>query len=124
MVKAIRHLPAALVAIGMLASAPACAATYGGGYRYGGYYDYGDRGYYRQIERVAYDRGFHEGLEAGDKDARKGRRYEPYRHDDWRDADEGYRRSYGDREFYRRSFRSGFEAGYSQAYSGYAPRYR
>lgn len=122
MARAIQYLPAALLTAATLAIAPACAATYGPGYRYGGY-GYDDDGGYRQVGRVAYDNGFHEGLEAGENDGRNGRRYEPYRHDDWRDADQGYRRNYGDREFYRRSFRSGFEAGYSQAYSRYA-RYR
>lgn len=123
MVKAFQHMPAALLTVGMVMTASACAATYGPGYRYGGY-GYENRRYYREVERVAYDNGFHEGLEAGEHDGRSGRRYEPYRHTDWRDSDEGYRRDYGDRDFYQRSFRSGFEAGYSQAYSRYSGYYR
>jgi hypothetical protein len=103
----------------MLASTTACTATYGTGYRYGGY-ENEDRGRYREVERVAYNNGFHEGQEAGDQDRRSGRRYDPDRHSDWRYADEGYRRDYGDRDSYRRSFRSGFEAGYSRAYSRYS----
>lgn len=121
MVTTLRYLPAALLTAGVLASTPACAATYGQGYRYGGSgYGYEDRGAYREVERVAYNNGFHEGLEAGEKDGRSGRRYELNRHDDFRDADGGYRRDFGDKDFYRRSFRSGFEAGYSQAYSRYS----
>lgn len=119
----LRVLPAALLAVGTLAATSACTT----GYAYGAYgtrpYDYS--GYYRNIERVAYDKGFHEGVEAGEHDARRGRRYEPSRHDDWRDADEGYRRDYGDRNFYRQNFRSGFEAGYAQGYRRYDDgRYR
>ena len=40
--------------------------------------------------------------------------------DDWRDANEGYRREYGDREFYRHEFREGFRAGYTDAFNAYA----
>jgi hypothetical protein len=118
--KALRYAPAALLAIGLLASTPACATTaYGPGYRYGGY-GYEDRDHNRDVARIAYDHGFHEGLEAGENDGLNGRRFEPSRHGDWRDGDEGYHRNYGDREFYRQSFRNGFEAGYLQAYSRYA----
>ena len=119
--RAWRYLGAALLAGGLLTSAAACTTAYGSGYRYGQPWP-GDRDGYRDIDRRAYDRGFHEGLEAGEKDGSHHRGFEPSRHGDWRDADEGYRRGYGDREDYRRSFRSGFEAGYSQAYarwSGY-----
>ena len=118
MEKALRYA-AALLAVGLLVSAPACATTYGPGSRYGGY-GYNDRDGDRDVARIAYHNGFHEGLEAGEKDGRGGRRFEPSRHGDWREADEGYHRNYGDRELYRRSFRNGFEAGYSQAYSRYA----
>jgi hypothetical protein len=45
------------------------------------------------------------------------------RHGDWRDADEGYRREYGDREFYRHEFREGFVAGYRDGYNAYARGY-
>jgi hypothetical protein len=120
MLTGLRYLPAALVAVGTLATAPACA-TYGPGYRTGGYVY--DQGYSRQTERLAYDNGFREGVEAGEKDGRRNRRYEPSRHDDWRDADDGYRRGYGDREFYRRAFRSGFEAGYARGYGRYGYEY-
>ena len=44
---------------------------------------------------------------------RSGRPFSFNRHDDWRDADDGYGRGCGDRDLYRRSFRSGFESGYT-----------
>jgi len=117
----LRFIPAAALAFGVLAVTSACATGYAYGdqgvYRDGG--NYGRRGYYAEIERRAYDNGFREGIKAGDNDGRRGRRYEPSRHGDWRDADDGYRREYGDHNLYRRNFRSGFEAGYSQAYRRY-----
>jgi hypothetical protein len=117
-----RHvLPAALLAVGALASTTACAT----GYPYGARPPYNEGAYYGDVERQAYDHGFREGLRAGDRDGRDNRRYEPTRHDDWRDADDGYRRSDGDRDAYKRSFRSGFETGYGQGYRRYdTGRYR
>jgi hypothetical protein len=38
---------------------------------------------------------------------------------DWRDADDGYRRDLGDRDFYRRVFREGFRVGYSEGFNRY-----
>jgi hypothetical protein len=104
-----------LMVAGVWITTPACAAqTYGYGYptRNGGYG--------RDIERRAYDTGYREGLRAGERDGRDGRSFSYNRHDDWRDADDGYHREYGNRDFYRRTFRSGFEAGYSDSYNRYA----
>lgn len=101
-------LPALVLAAGLLATAPACAQTY----RYG----YPDRG--ADVQRRAYDRGYHEGTEDGRSDARKGRPADYRRHDEFRDADEGYNRSFGDREYYRDIFRRGYVAGYNDAYRG------
>lgn len=121
--KKLRFVPAAL-AVGVLALTSACATGYAYGDR-GGYRR--DRGYYGAYpgsERVAYDNGFREGIKDGDHDSRSGRRYEPTRHGDWRDADDGYRREFGDKNFYRRNFRAGYEAGYSQAFRRYDRGYR
>jgi hypothetical protein len=107
----LRVLPAALLAIGTLAATSACSVGYAYGPR-----PYENGAHYRDIERQAYDNGFREGVRAGERDGRDGRRYEPSRHDDWRDADDGYHRDYGDRNLYRRNFRGGFEAGYAQGY--------
>jgi hypothetical protein len=109
------NVPAALLMAGLFA-APACATqTYG----YRGPRDYG---YGAQLERRAYDNGFREGVRAGESDGRRGRQFSYSRHDDWRDADDGYRRDFGDRDFYRRNFRRGFEAGYTEAYNRYGYR--
>jgi hypothetical protein len=112
MVKTSRFVPA-LALFGALVAAPACAS---GGY---GYHDrpYGAR---PDTVRIAHDNGYHEGREAGEKDARKGRSFSMERHDDFRDADEGYHRDYGDKDFYRREFREGFRAGYTEGYNAFA----
>lgn len=116
----LRTIAAALFAAGTLVATSACATGYAYSPR-----PYDNGAYYRNVERVAYDKGFHEGVEAGEHDARSGRRYEPSRHDDWRDADEGYHRDYGDRNYYRQNFRSGFETGYAEGYRRYDDgRYR
>jgi hypothetical protein len=104
-----------LIIAGLCIAAPACATqTYG--YRRAGAYE-------RELQRRAYDNGYRDGIRAGEKDGRNGRTFSYNRHDDWRDADDGYHRDYGDRDFYRRSFRSGFENGYSEGYNRYASSY-
>jgi hypothetical protein len=111
MSKTNRYLPTLLLAAGVALAAPACAAqVYGSGYPRGGVYA-------RDLERRAYDNGFREGVEEGQNDARHNRDFSPQRHNEYRDADQGYHRDFGDREFYRRSFRQGFEAGYAEAYN-------
>jgi hypothetical protein len=71
---------------------------------------------YYEVRRIAYDEGFREGLKEGEKDVRS---RDPFRYEDertFRDADKGYRRTYGDRDRYRQAFRSGFADGYGEAY--------
>jgi hypothetical protein len=124
----------ALAIVATIGAAPACASSryYYPGDRpgYGGYGTYGrgtygnGGGYMQEVERIAHQNGYHEGREAGETDARRGRSFSFDRHDDWRDADEGYKRQYGDREFYRHEFREGFSAGYTEAYNANARGYR
>jgi hypothetical protein len=117
MVSTSKFVPA-LALLGALVAAPACA-TGGAAYR-GEPYQRGPYGNGREVERIAHDNGYHDGREAGEKDARKGRAFAVDHHDDFRDADHGYHRDYGDKEFYRREFREGFRAGYSDAYNEFA----
>jgi hypothetical protein len=112
--RSLRPIWTVLLVTGMAMTGTACA-TYGyGGQRSGGYGGYG-----RQIERVAYDNGVRDGARAGERDGRSGRPFSYNRHDDWRDADDGYRREYGNYDVYRRTYRSGFENGYSDSYNRY-----
>ena len=77
-------------------------------------------GPYSEVRRIAFDRGYREGVKEGEKD---GRSRDPFRYQDegdYRSGDVGYNRSYGDREFYRQAFRSGFADGYADGYRRYA----
>jgi hypothetical protein len=111
MFKTHRHLPALLFVAGVAAAAPACAAqTYGYGY------PRSNAGYGRDIERRAYDNGYREGLQEGRNDGQRNRNFSPERHSEFRDADNGYHRGDGDRDFYRRAYRQGFQTGYRESF--------
>jgi hypothetical protein len=109
-------LRAGLLAAAVAITAPACASGYYASYGYRGQRDV------RQYERVAYDNGYREGIEHGGHDARDRRDYRVDRDRDYRRGDEGYRREYGDRDFYREAFRRGYEAGYRAGFQQYARR--
>lgn len=114
MLRAHRYVPALLLLIGVGVATPACAAqTYG-------YPGGRNGGYGRELERRAYDTGYREGVQEGRNDARRGRDFSYSRHDEYRDADDGYRRGTVDRDSYRRSFRQGFQTGYSESFNRYA----
>ena len=113
MSRSLRALPAALLAAGLLVSAPACSVqTYA--VRSGPYVD---------IERRAHDNGYREGFEEGRSDARHHRSFSFERHGEYRDAERGYRRDY-ERGAYRHAFRRGFEAGYREGFDRFAREYR
>jgi hypothetical protein len=82
-----------------------------------------DRYYGRDPGRIAYDEGYRDGINKGERDGRKGDRYSLRRHGDYRDADDGYRRQFGPKHYYQRTYRRAFEAGYRRAYASYARRY-
>jgi hypothetical protein len=71
---------------------------------------------YYEARRIAYDNGYREGLRDGESAARHRRPFDIQREKDWRKADAGYNRSYGDKDRYRDSFRSGYSDGYRAAY--------
>lgn len=103
----------ALVALALGVSTTAEAQWRGRDSRSYGY------GRYDEVRRVAYDRGFREGIKEGEKD---GRGRDPFRYDDegdFRRGDVGYNRNYGDVSFYREHFRSGFADGYADGYRRY-----
>jgi hypothetical protein len=113
MLKPHRSLTAILILAAVMTTTACAAQTY----RYPGAGPNG--GYNRELERRGYDYGYRDGQRAGERDARSGRPFSFNRHDEWRDADDGYGRGYGGRELYRRSFRNGFESGYTDAYNRY-----
>ena len=83
----------------------------------GGYGGYGG-GYYNE----AYDRGMREGAQKGREDAKDGDRYDPRRHNWYRDGDRGYNNRYGSRDQYKAAYRDAFERGYAQGYREYGGR--
>ena len=79
--------------------------------------------YRRDPGRIAYEEGFRDGVNKGERDGKKGDRYSLRRHGDYRDADDGYRREYGPKYQYQRVYRQGFEDGYRRSYASYSYRY-
>jgi hypothetical protein len=70
----------------------------------------------RGYQEPAFANGFESGYERGLADGRDGDRYDPVRHRDYREADEGYGRSYGSLDAYKNNYRAGFRQGYEQGY--------
>lgn len=65
---------------------------------------------------LAFRSGFTDGYEAGLKDARDRRRFDPIGEGRYRDGDRGYNRNYGSRDFYKIRYREGFREGYEHGY--------
>jgi hypothetical protein len=71
---------------------------------------------YQRLEARAYGNGYREGQARGEDDARVRREFSYVRTPEYREADLGYRPEDRDLTEYRRVFRLGFEAGYTDAY--------
>lgn len=69
-----------------------------------------------QVYGGAYERGYREGVEQGNHDAREGRAFAMQNNRIYRDADNGYDRRDGSRDAYRDEFRRGFSSGYREGY--------
>ena len=108
MLRIVRLVPAALLLAAGFASTACASQVYG--QRGGGY---------RNVDQRAYDNGYRDGVREGTNDARRGRNYSIHRHDEYRNADEGYRRARADRGSYQRSYRQGFQTGYNEGYNRY-----
>jgi hypothetical protein len=70
----------------------------------------------RVYEEPAFARGYSDGFRHAQDDRQQRRRYDPVGHRDYREADQGYSRSYGTLEAYRNNYRAGFRAGYDAGY--------
>jgi hypothetical protein len=105
-------ISAALVLFG---AAPAAAQNNGGWL--GTAPAYGDyRAPYQDARRGAYDNGYRDGVKRGEQAARDRKAFNAQLERDYRDATNGYNRSYGDRERYRDDYRGGFTQGYRDGY--------
>jgi hypothetical protein len=78
---------------------------------------------YNESRRIAYDNGYREGIKEGERDARRRDAFNYQDERTWQRGDKGYHRSFGDRQRYEQSFRTGYAAGYSDAYRRYSPNY-
>lgn len=67
-------------------------------------------------QEPAFARGYSDGYKKGREDGDDGDRYDPVRHGDYRDADNGYRGEYGSKDAYRNNYRGGFRRGYEEGY--------
>jgi hypothetical protein len=70
----------------------------------------------RRFEEPAYARGYADGHARGLEDGRKQERYDPAGSREYRDADQGFKDSYGSRDAYRNNYRAGFRQGYEDGY--------
>lgn len=66
---------------------------------------------------AGFERGFREGAKHGRKDGERRRGFDFRHDDDYWDADNGYRSSYGPRHEYASGYRRGYEEGYREAFS-------
>jgi hypothetical protein len=79
-----------------------------------------ERQSYFDARRAAFDNGYREGIQLGERDGRRNAAFQYQNERTYQRADRGYHRSYGDRERYRQAFRSGYSAGYRDGYERYA----
>ncbi|MBL8148915.1 MAG: hypothetical protein JNN15_03185 [Blastocatellia bacterium] len=86
------------------------------------YYDDDDDRFSIYEQRVAFNNGYQIGYGQGANDRSYGNRYDVSRNKAYRDGDSGYRDSFGDKDDYKRIFRSGYEQGYRDGYDGYRRR--
>ena len=70
----------------------------------------------RAYQEPAFAAGFDSGFKHGLSDGAQGDRYDPVRHVEYRDAEQGYKNSYGPRDAYRNNYRAGFRQGYEEGY--------
>jgi len=75
------------------------------------------RASYADAQRTAYDNGYRSGLKRGAQAVRDRRPLDIERERDYRNAEEGYNRSLGDRNRYRDAFRGAFAQGYRDGYN-------
>ena len=69
---------------------------------------------------TARQQGYSWGMNVGASDAQRGQSFNPQRSRYWRNADQGYNSSYGNRGQYKQVFRDAFEQGYREGFQRYA----
>src|SRR6266436_7605276 len=91
-----------------------------GGYGNGGYGNggYGNGGYggYGNVNQVAVNQGFHDGLYTGSSDAQRGQNYNPQRSHFYRSGHGNSGGYYGNGYQYQQAYRNGFLRGYDEGF--------
>jgi hypothetical protein len=82
---------------------------------------YDDRGY-QNFYFNAKDFGYQDGFNDGQNDRLTGHSYRPTHDDNFKHADRGFSRGYGDRNYYKEIYRRAYEDGYDRGYN--SSRYR
>ena len=72
----------------------------------------------------ARQQGYGYGLSVGAGDAQRGRSYDPQRSHYWKNATEGYDRSFGSKGQYKQVFRDAFAQGYREGFQRYGSNRR
>jgi hypothetical protein len=106
----------AAAALVMAAAVPARAQASGWLGTPAAYADDDYRTSYADARRSAYDNGYRDGVKRGEQAARDRRPLDVERERDYRQAEKGYNRSFGDRNRYRDNYRGGFAQGYRDGY--------
>jgi hypothetical protein len=70
----------------------------------------------QDIYRIAQQNGYQDGLRSGQQDRRYNRRSDYRGTDEYRNAVNGYRREFGDRNVYQQAYRDSFRRGYEEGY--------
>jgi len=71
------------------------------------------------VERVAFDNGYRDGLREGEKDGRHDDRFDYRDEGRYRSGDSGYRREFGSRYEYVSVYRRGFAEGYRRGHANF-----
>jgi len=74
--------------------------------------------------QIARQQGYQSGLSTGASDAQRGQSFNPQRSHFWKNGNDGYNSSYGNRGQSKQVFRDAFVQGYQEGYSRYGGGYR
>jgi hypothetical protein len=76
---------------------------------------------WRRRQRTGLCAGIRGWLRQGAGRLKDRHRYDPLRHGDYKDGDNGYNRDYGSKDAYKQYYREGFRSGYEDGYRGRRP---
>ena len=97
---------------------PYANGSYGNGsYSNGSLYRNGSVG---NAQNDAYRVGYQDGMADGGNDRSTGHSFRPTHDDNFKHADRGYNSSMGDKQFYKDTYRQGYQAAYSLEYQGHS----